>query len=55
MAKKKATKKIKKNRKTSKFVSKYSQRIESIKQSDEIRQQNIKLEEERKSKKKNKK
>lgn len=43
----KATKKPRKKGKTSKFASKYSERIESIKQSDEIRKQNIKLEEQK--------
>ena len=48
----KQTRKPKKNRKASKFVSKYSERIESIKQSEEIRMQNIKLEQEKQKKKK---
>lgn len=49
---KKQTRKPKKDRKASKFVSKYSERIESIKQSEEIRQQNIKLEEQKQRAKK---
>lgn len=44
---KKPTRKPKKNRKASKFINKYSQRIESIKQSEEIRKQNLKMEEEK--------
>lgn len=54
---KKRTQKPKKNKKTSKFASKYSERIESIKQSEEIRKQNLKLEEEKQklTKRKNKK
>lgn len=51
---KKPSKKIKKNKKASKFVNKYSERIESIKQSEEIRKKNIKLEEEKIKNKKNK-
>lgn len=39
--------KPKKDRKASKFVNKYSERIQSIKQSEETRKQNIKLEEEK--------
>lgn len=39
--------KPKKDRKASKFVNKYSERILSIKQSEETRKQNIKLEEEK--------
>lgn len=49
---KKQNRKPKKDRKTSKFVSKYSDRIESIKQSEEIRQQNIKIEEQKQKAKK---
>lgn len=43
----KTTRKPRKKGKTSKFASKYSERIEAIKQSDEIRKQNIKLEEQK--------
>lgn len=43
----KTTRKPRKKGKTSKFASKYSERIESIKQSEEIRKQNIKLEEQK--------
>ena len=51
---KKPTRKPKKNRKASKFINKYSERIESIKQSEEIRKQNIKLEEKQKTSKRKK-
>lgn len=43
----KTTRKPRKKGKTSKFASKYSERIEAIRQSDEIRKQNIKLEEQK--------
>lgn len=52
---KKITRKPRKRGKTSKFVSKYSERIEAIKQSDEIRKQNIKLEEQKQKRAKKKK
>lgn len=47
---KKQNKKPKRNRKGSKFANKYSDRIQSIKESETIRQQNIKIEEQKSKK-----